>query len=325
MARILVANHDMRRMATRGGVDIIHPMSIGIGLVVVAVVAGLGWWLRGRLRELEGKVADLRLAKRELERRVADVETGVQVTRTHLADVAGGEAPERGDIISGKAWRDIQPAPALVMYQQTPSLFVLDVRTEAEWANGHIPRATLIPIDELEDRLRELPPKDARMLVYCAAGGRSLQACQTLADHGWTRLLLLAGGMHAWPGPREEGTAAAVPPPAANLPQGTTINHRGGAISEAQVVGAIRECFDPEIPLNIYDLGLVYDIDIAADAIAVKMTLTSEACPSARAIPLDVKNRIAALGQDNVRVDVVFDPPWHPSRISDEGKQKLGL
>jgi metal-sulfur cluster biosynthetic enzyme len=55
------------------------------------------------------------------------------------------------------------------------------------------------------------------------------------------------------------------------------------------------------------------------------MTLTSEACPSARTIPLDVKNRIAALGQENVRVDVVFDPPWHPSRISHEGKQKLGL
>jgi metal-sulfur cluster biosynthetic enzyme len=131
--------------------------------------------------------------------------------------------------------------------------------------------------------------------------------------------------MHAWPGPQERGQATATPAPSPNLPTGTTITHHGGAISGAQVVGAIRECFDPEIPLNIYDLGLVYDIDIAAEAIAVKMTLTSEACPSARTIPEDVKRRIAALGQENVRVDVVFDPPWHPSRISDEGKQKLGL
>src|SRR5690348_3907587 len=106
------------------------------------------------------------------------------------------------------------------------------------------PRAHLVPLDELEDRLRELPPKDARILVHCAAGGRSLQACQILADHGWTRLLNLAGGMHAWPGPREEGATSPMPPPAANLPKGTTINHRGGAITEAQVVGAIRECFD---------------------------------------------------------------------------------
>jgi metal-sulfur cluster biosynthetic enzyme len=106
---------------------------------------------------------------------------------------------------------------------------------------------------------------------------------------------------------------------------GTTINHHGGTISGREVVEAIRQCFDPEIPLNIYDLGLVYDIDIASEVIAVTMTLTSEACPSARAIPEDVKKKIAALGQENVTVDVVFDPPWHPSRISDEGKQKLGL
>ena len=300
-------------------------MSTWIGLILVAAVFAMLWWVRGRLRELEARVSELRLGKRELERRLEEADAGLRVTRVHLADVAAGEAPERSAIVSGKAWRDIQSAPALVLWEQTPDLFVLDVRTEAEWANGHIPRAKLVPLDELEDRLRELPSKDARILVHCAAGGRSLQACQILADKGYTRLLNLVGGMHAWPGPREQGEATAAPPPSPNLPTGTTINHRGGTISEAAVVGAIRECFDPEIPLNIYDLGLVYGIDIGPEAIAVKMTLTSEACPSARAIPLDVKTRIAALGQQNVQVDVVFDPPWHPSRISDEGKQKLGL
>jgi metal-sulfur cluster biosynthetic enzyme/rhodanese-related sulfurtransferase len=293
-------------------------------LAVVAVAATL-WWLRGRIGELERRVGELRLAKRDLERRLVDAELGLQVTRSHLTDVVAGDTPERAAIMAGTAWRDVQPAPALVLWQQTPDLFVLDVRTEGEWANGHIPRATLIPLDELEDRLRELPPKDARILVHCAAGGRSLQACQILADKGFTRLLNLAGGMHAWQGPREQGAVAPTPPPAANLPEGTNVNHRGGEISGPQVVDAIRQCFDPEIPLNIYDLGLIYDIDIAPEAIAVKMTLTSEACPSARTIPEDVKKRIAALGQDNVRVEVVFDPPWHPSRISDEGKQKLGL
>jgi metal-sulfur cluster biosynthetic enzyme/rhodanese-related sulfurtransferase len=300
-------------------------MGTWLGFILVVGLAVAVWWLRGRMRELESRVSELRLGKRELERRLEDAETGLQVTRTHLADVAAGEAPERPAIISGKAWRDVQPAPALVMWQQTPDLFVLDVRTQQEWANGHIPRANLLPIDELEDRLRELPPKDTRILVHCAAGGRSLQACQILADHGYTRLMNLVGGMHSWPGPREEGESPSMPPPAPNLPTGTTINHRGGTITSDAVVGAIRECFDPEIPLNIYDLGLVYGIDIAPDAIAVKMTLTSEACPSARTIPLDVKTRIVALGQENVQVDVVFDPPWHPSRISDEGKQKLGL
>jgi metal-sulfur cluster biosynthetic enzyme/rhodanese-related sulfurtransferase len=325
MARIPVANHDPCLMATCGRGLYDPRMSDWIGLALVAGIAALGWWLRSRVRELEGRVSDLRLGRRELERRLEEAEAGLQVTRAHLADVAAGDAPERPAIVSGKAWRDVQPAPALVLWQQTPDLFVLDVRTEAEWANGHIPRAHLVPVDELEDRLRELPPKDARILVHCAAGGRSLQACQILADKGYTRLLNLVGGMHAWPGPREQGATTPTPPPSPNLPAGTTINHRGGPISGEAVVGAIRQCFDPEIPLNVYDLGLVYDIDIAPDAIAVKMTLTSEGCPSARTIPLDVKQRIVALGQENVRVDVVFDPPWHPSRISDEGKQKLGL
>ena len=131
----------------------------------------------------------------------------------------------------------------------------------------------------------------------------------------------LVGGMHAWPGPRVVEEAPPPPPTA----KGTAITFRGGPVTGDQVVGAIRECFDPEIPLNVYDLGLIYGIDIDPSAIAIRMTLTSEACPSARTIPEDIKRKVAALGQPNVTVDVVWDPPWHPSRISDDGKQKLGL
>src|SRR5205823_6069215 len=166
----------------------------------------------------------------------------------------------------------------LALYEKTPGLLVLDVRTPAEFASGHIPNAHLIPVDELEDRLGELPPKDTPMPVHCAAGGRSTTACQTLGQHGYTRLLNLVGGMHTWPGPRVQEAAVPEPPPAA---AGTTVNYRGGPLSETQVVGAIRECFDPEIPLNIYDLGLIYGIDIDESGIAATMTLTSEGCPSA--------------------------------------------
>ena len=81
----------------------------------------------------------------------------------------------------------------------------------------------------------------------------------------------------------------------------------------------------PGDPLNIYDLGLIYGIDIDESQIAIRMTLTSEGCPSARQIPEDVKRHVVALGQPNVSVDVVFDPPWHPSRISPAGRQKLGI
>ena len=291
-------------------------------LLAAAVAALTIWRLAARLRDVDRQVKELRLLRREIEELRADLDRGLGVTRAHLAAVAGGEPPERDVILRGAPWRDVEPAEALALYEKTPGLFVLDVRTPAEYASGHIPDAHLIPVDELEDRLRELPPKDSVMLVHCAVGGRSTAACQTLGLHGYTRLLNLVGGMHTWPGPRVREESVPEAPPAAI---GTTISYRGGPVTEAQVVGAIRECYDPEIPLDIYELGLIYGIDIDESAIAVRMTLTSEGCPSARTIPEDVKRRIAALGQPNVTVDVVWDPPWHPSRISPDGKQKLGL
>ncbi len=295
-------------------------------LVVLAAIAALAagillWRVRRSVGALERQMAELRLLRREVEDLRGTLERGLAVTRTHLAGVAAGEAPARDTILRGMPYQDIQPAPALMLYERTPDLFVLDVRTPAEFANGHIPKAHLIPVDELEDRLGELPARDTIMLVHCAAGGRSMAACETLGQHGFTRLLNLAGGMHGWQGPTSREQAP--PPPA--TPSGTEISYRGGPVTGEQVVAAIRECFDPEIPLNIYDLGLVYGIEIDDSAIAVKMTLTSEACPSARSIPQDVQKRVAALGQATVTVDVVFDPPWHPSRISTDGKQKLGL
>ncbi len=298
-------------------------MEIALGGLAVALAAAV-WWLARRLREAERSLAELRTVRRHVDDVRTDLERGLAVTRAHLADVAAGEAPPRDVIVRGAPFRSIEAAPALVLYQQQPELFVLDVRTPAEFNAGHIPRAHSIPLDELEDRLRELPPRDRTLLVTCAAGGRSTSACEVLAEHGWTRLLNLAGGMHAWAGPRERD--ASIPPPAPPPENtGTAIAFRGGAISESQVVAAISQCYDPEIPINVYDLGLIYGIDIDESQIAVRMTLTSEGCPSARQIPEEVKQRIVALGQPNVSVDVVFDPPWHPTRISADGKSKLGL
>ena len=297
-------------------------MTFVLAAVVVALAAAV-WRLRRRLADVEQRLRELRLLGRELEELRGEVARGLAVTRTHLAMVAGGETVPRDVIQRGAPWRDVSAADALALWERTKDLFVLDVRTPAEWANGRIPNARLIPIDELEDRLAELPSPDTTILVTCAAGGRSAAACRTLGQKGFTRLLNLAGGMHAWTGPRERD--ASLPPPEPPGPAGTAITYRGGAVTGEQVVAAIRECFDPEIPLNVYDLGLIYGIDIDESAIAVRMTLTSEGCPSARAIPEDVRKKVAALGQPNVSVDVVFDPPWHPSRISADGKAKLGL
>jgi metal-sulfur cluster biosynthetic enzyme/rhodanese-related sulfurtransferase len=295
------------------------------GVLGALALGGLAWWVARRLQDIDVRLRDIRVVRRELEELRGDLERSLAVTRAHAAAIAAGEPPPRDVVLRGAAFRDVEPADAIALLERNPDLVVLDVRTPAEFAHGHIPNARLVPVDELEDRLGELPPRDAPMLVTCAAGGRSTSACQTLARHGYTNLLNLAGGMHRWTGPRVEEAIDAGPPSAAPAPAGTAISYRGGPVTDAQVVAAIRECFDPEIPLNIYDLGLIYGIDIDAAEIVVRMTLTSEGCPSARAIPADVKSKVAALGQPNVRVDVVWDPPWHPARISPEGREKLGL
>ena len=96
--------------------------------------------------------------------------------------------------------------------------------------------------------------------------------------------------------------------------------------TKEQVYEALHECYDPEIPVNIVDLGLVYDVEIKDDRVAVKMTLTAPGCGMGAMIANDARQKILAL--DDVveaSVDLVWDPPWEPSRMSEEAKQKLGI
>lgn len=96
--------------------------------------------------------------------------------------------------------------------------------------------------------------------------------------------------------------------------------------TKEQVIDSIRRCYDPEIPVNVYDLGLIYDVDVKQDAANVTMSLTSQSCPSAQQLPDMIKSRIQSeCGLENVNVRVVWDPPWTPERISPEGKKILHL
>jgi len=133
-------------------------MTILAALFVVAVAALLAR-LGRRVRDVERQVKEVRILRHEMEALRGELDRGLGVTRAHLAAVAAGEAPEREVILRGAPFRDIQPADALALYEGTPDLFVLDVRTTAEFASGHIPNAHLIPVDELEDRLNELPAR----------------------------------------------------------------------------------------------------------------------------------------------------------------------
>jgi FeS assembly SUF system protein len=93
------------------------------------------------------------------------------------------------------------------------------------------------------------------------------------------------------------------------------------------IVEALSKVFDPEIPVNIYELGLVYDIDIDSAAnVSIRMTLTAPACPAAQTIPVDVERRVREVaGINDVKVAVVWDPPWTRDRMSDVAKLALGM
>ena len=102
-------------------------------------------------------------------------------------------------------------------------------------------------------------------------------------------------------------------------------------VTEAQVLAAMEQCFDPEVPLNIVDMGLVYGVKIEnADAgqadVTIDLTMTSPGCPSHVHITEDAKLKVAALpGVRNVTVNLVWTPPWGPERLSPAARQKLGI
>lgn len=96
---------------------------------------------------------------------------------------------------------------------------------------------------------------------------------------------------------------------------------------EDKVIDAIKECYDPEIPVNIWELGLIYEVNVGDDPVVnIKMTLTAPGCPAARSLPIEVHERVAQIPEiSDVQVEVVWDPPWTPEMMSQEAKLELGF
>lgn len=94
-----------------------------------------------------------------------------------------------------------------------------------------------------------------------------------------------------------------------------------------RVVSVIKTCYDPEIPVNIYELGLIYQVRVQAHgAIAIKMTLTSPNCPAAQSLPNEVRDKVKGIpGVTDCKVDVVWDPPWTVERMSEAARLELGF
>jgi FeS assembly SUF system protein len=117
------------------------------------------------------------------------------------------------------------------------------------------------------------------------------------------------------------------PPQAAITGSWSPEGERIAPPSETAVLDAICTVFDPEIPVNIYELGLIYAIDIGDQGdIKVEMTLTAPGCPSAQELPEMVRDAVLGVpGVKNVTVDTVWDPPWDPSRMSEEARLSLNM
>lgn len=98
-------------------------------------------------------------------------------------------------------------------------------------------------------------------------------------------------------------------------------------IIEAQVIEQLRLCYDPEIPVNIYELGLIYGVDISdTGVVTIRMTLTSPHCPAAQSLPVEVGRRAKGVkGVTEVNVDIVWEPSWHPGLMTEAAKLELGF
>ena len=96
-------------------------------------------------------------------------------------------------------------------------------------------------------------------------------------------------------------------------------------LTEQKVFDALRSVYDPELPVNIVDLGLIYDVGISGRNVNIKMSLTTPGCGMGATIAKQAEMAIKPIGAKNVFIDIVWDPPWNPDMMSDEAKQRLGI
>lgn len=90
-----------------------------------------------------------------------------------------------------------------------------------------------------------------------------------------------------------------------------------------QVIQTLQAVFDPEIPVNVWDLGLIYDLQVGQNDVAIKMTLTAVGCPIGPQIAGEIENKLQSIGAETVKVEFVWSPPWTPARLTDDGRLAL--
>jgi len=155
--------------------------------------------MRKNVRELKDSIqSQVSWAKEDLRNDITGVKTVLKV-------LASGGRVTQDMIEDGKPFADISAADAVQFLDRNPQTVVVDVRTSSEYQSGHIPGSKLIPVDEIETRMNEVPKDAQNLMVICQGGGRSAAACQFLSEKGYTNLMNVYDGMGAWPGKKEIG------------------------------------------------------------------------------------------------------------------------
>jgi rhodanese-related sulfurtransferase len=155
--------------------------------------------IRKNVRELKDSIqSQVSWAKEDLRNDIAGIKTVMKV-------MASGGRVSDDMIDDGKSFADISAADTVQFLQKHPETVVIDVRTSSEYQAGHIPGSKLIPVDEIENRMNEVPKEAQHVIVTCQGGGRSAAACQFLSEKGYTNLMNMYDGMGSWPGKKEIG------------------------------------------------------------------------------------------------------------------------
>jgi rhodanese-related sulfurtransferase len=161
--------------------------------------------IRKNVRELKDSIqSQVSWAKEDLRNDIAGIKTVMKV-------MASGGRVSDDMIDDGKSFADISAADTVQFLQEHPETVVIDVRTSSEYQAGHIPGSKLIPVDEIENRMNEVPKEAQHVIVTCQGGGRSAAACQFLSEKGYTNLMNMYDGMGSWPGKKEIGVIVRPP------------------------------------------------------------------------------------------------------------------
>jgi rhodanese-related sulfurtransferase len=170
-----------------------------VAIAVVALIVAIA--ARSTASGLRRKVEDAGMEARRRSANAADeMEKQLATLRRIMSEMVAGKELTPEMVLEGRLWRDASPVEGAKMLS-LGGLHVIDVRTPQETAAGIIPGAKLIPVDQLESRMRELPKDGKPMLVYCAGGERSAAACEFLSHNGFENLINLEGGFMSWRGP----------------------------------------------------------------------------------------------------------------------------